>query len=287
MALEICPNTNNQTELGTIQNEDINMQSVGALSNEVQTEESFEYVMISAESQEDICPNTNNQMELGTIQNEDINMQSECALSNEVQSEESFEYVMISAESQEDICPNTNNQLELGTIQNEDINMQSEGALSNEVQNEEGFEHVMISEESQEDTHSLYIQNSDTEDDCLNRTAEHEVIVDEGDSLEMNRNGEGIIRYFGYNNEDGRIISNNGKCYYFKREDIVGHYRYYRAPQKAKFVIDASRPNWAKDIVIIGQIYGQRCYYCLMFDHYTEDCMQLDIDSYNFYYPYL
>ncbi|XP_050543280.1 uncharacterized protein LOC126906638 isoform X2 [Daktulosphaira vitifoliae] len=187
-----------------------------------------------------------------------------------------------------DICPNSNNQKELVTIQNEDIDMQIVGALVNEEQSEEeGFEHVMISVESKEDTHCLYTQNIDTEDDCLNYTAEHEVIVDEGESLETNRNEEGIIRYFGNKNEVGRIISNDRKCYYFNREDIVGRYRYHRAPQKAKFVIDASRPNWAKDIVIIGQIYGQRCYYCLMFDHYTEDCMQLDIDSYNFYRPYL
>ncbi|XP_050532419.1 uncharacterized protein LOC126900620 isoform X2 [Daktulosphaira vitifoliae] len=184
-----------------------------------------------------------------------------------------------------EICQNSNNQTELATIQNED--MQSVGVLVNEEQSEEGFEHVMLSVESQADTHCLYNKNIDTEDDCLNCTAEHEVIVDEGGSLETNRNGEGIIRYFGNKNEVGRIISNDGKCYYFKREDIVGHYKYYRAPQKAKFVIDALRPNWANNIEIIGQIYGQRCYYCLMFDHYTEDCMQLDIDSYNFYYPYL
>ncbi|XP_050532872.1 uncharacterized protein LOC126900895 [Daktulosphaira vitifoliae] len=184
-----------------------------------------------------------------------------------------------------DISSNSNNQRELATIQNEDIDIQSVGVFENEEPCEETFEHVSV--ESKEDTHCLYTQNIDTENDCLNCTTEHEVIVDEGDSLETNRIGEGIIRYFGNKNEYGRIISNYGKCYYFKREDIVGYHRYHRAPQKAKFFIDALRPNWAKDIEIIGQIYGQRCYYCLIFDHYTEDCMQLDIDSYNFYYPYL
>ncbi|XP_050537140.1 uncharacterized protein LOC126903165 [Daktulosphaira vitifoliae] len=187
-----------------------------------------------------------------------------------------------------DICLNSNNQTELVTIQNEDIDIQNVGVIVNEKQSEEeGFKHVMVSAESQEDTHLLNIQNIDTEVDCLNCMTENEEIVDEGDSLETNRNGEGIIRYFGNKNEVGRIISNNGKCYYFKREDIVGRYRYYKAPQKAEFVIDSTRPNWAKDIVIIGRIYGQRCYYCLMFDHYTEDCIRLNIDSYNFYYPFL
>ncbi|XP_050535171.1 uncharacterized protein LOC126902187 [Daktulosphaira vitifoliae] len=186
----------------------------------------------------------------------------------------------------------SDNQTELVPVENIDIDIQSVvlvDELVGEEKNEESIEHIIDPVEfvkSEVDTRWICTSNNETENNNSNCTTEHNVTVDE-EGLNRRINKEGIIRYFGNYNEAGRITTNDGKCYYFNREDIVGYFRYHRAPQKAKFVIDASRPNWAKNIKIIGKIYGQRCYYCLTFGHYTEDCMQLNIDSFNFYYPYM
>ncbi|XP_050532389.1 uncharacterized protein LOC126900600 [Daktulosphaira vitifoliae] len=140
-----------------------------------------------------------------------------------------------------------------------------------------------------EDTNDLCISYIFTEEDNPNNdTPELEVTaIEEAVSMETRKHEEGVIRYFGMNNEAGRIISKNGKCYKFYKKDIVGSYRYYKSPQKAKFVVNDSQPNWAKEVEIVGDIYGQRCYYCLTHGHYTEECIQLDIDSLHFYYPYI
>ncbi|XP_050520030.1 uncharacterized protein LOC126893663 isoform X2 [Daktulosphaira vitifoliae] len=139
-----------------------------------------------------------------------------------------------------------------------------------------------------EDVNELCTYHIITEEDRPNnRTPELEVTAVEEAVLMDTHKHEGVIRYFGKNNEAGRIISKNGKCYKFYKKDIVGSYKYYKSPQKAKFVVDNSQANWAKDVEIVGDIYGQRCYYCLMHGHYTEECIQLDIDSSNFYYPYI
>ncbi|XP_050532681.1 uncharacterized protein LOC126900786 [Daktulosphaira vitifoliae] len=150
----------------------------------------------------------------------------------------------------------------------------------------------MITEENMylpEDMNDLCISYIFSEEDHPNNDSpELEVTpIDEEVSMETRKHEEGVIRYFGMNNEAGRIISKNGKCYKFYKKDIVGTYKYYKSPQKAKFVVNDSQPNWAIDVEIVGDIYGQRCYYCLTHGHYTEECMQLDIDSLNFYYPYI
>ncbi|XP_050531676.1 uncharacterized protein LOC126900199 [Daktulosphaira vitifoliae] len=150
----------------------------------------------------------------------------------------------------------------------------------------------MITEENMnlpEDTNDLCISYIFSEEDHPNNNSpELEVTaIEEAESMETRKHEEGVIRYFGMNNEAGRIISKNGKCYKFYKKDIVGSYKYYKSPQKAKFVVNDSQPNWAIDVEIVGDIYGQRCYYCLTHGHYTEECMQLDIDSLNFYYPYI
>ncbi|XP_050536446.1 uncharacterized protein LOC126902832 [Daktulosphaira vitifoliae] len=140
-----------------------------------------------------------------------------------------------------------------------------------------------------EDTNDLCISYIFSKEDHPNNDSpELEVTaIEEAVSMETRKHEEGVIRYFGMNNEAGRIISKNGKCYKFYKKDIVGSYKYYKSPQKAKFVVNDSQPNWAKDVEIVGDIYGQRCYYCLTHGHYTEECIQLDIDSLNFYYPYI
>ncbi|XP_050532676.1 uncharacterized protein LOC126900784 isoform X3 [Daktulosphaira vitifoliae] len=160
---------------------------------------------------------------------------------------------------------------------------------------------LAVKQENGEDMFAM--QNKDLHDDmndfCIsyifneedhpnNDSPELEVTpIEEEVSMETRKHEEGVIRYFGMNNGAGRIISKNGKCYKFYKKDIVGTYKYYKSPQKAKFVVNDSQPNWAIDVEIVGDIYGQRCYYCLTHGHYTEECMQLDIDSLNFYYPYI
>ncbi|XP_050548956.1 uncharacterized protein LOC126910435 isoform X2 [Daktulosphaira vitifoliae] len=163
-----------------------------------------------------------------------------------------------------DKYPNSNNQTELVPIQNIDINIQNVvlvDELVNEEKSEEGTEeHSMIPVEcvkSVANTSCFCTTNIETENDNSNCTTEDNVTVDEEAGLNTPMNKEGFIRYFGKYNEAGKIITNDGKYYYFNREDIVGIYRYYRSPQKAKFVVCALRPNWAKNIEIIGEIYGQ------------------------------
>ncbi|XP_050525430.1 uncharacterized protein LOC126896569 [Daktulosphaira vitifoliae] len=130
-----------------------------------------------------------------------------------------------------------------------------EGLLAAKLDNGED----MIAVESMdlhEDANELctyYILN---EKDHPNRTPELDVIaIEKAVLMEMHKHKEGVIRYFGMNNEAGRIISKNGKCYKFYKKDIVGSYKYYKSPQKAKFVVDDSQANWAKDVEIVGDIY--------------------------------
>ncbi|XP_050533080.1 uncharacterized protein LOC126901013 [Daktulosphaira vitifoliae] len=147
---------------------------------------------------------------------------------------------------------------------------------------------AMESMDIQEDANKLCTSHIITEENHQNNcvpelevTATQEVVF-----METGKQ-EGVIRHFGKNNKAGRIISKNGKCYKFYKKDIVGSYKYYKSPQKAEFAVDDSQANWAKDVEIVGNIYGQRCYYCLMYGHYTEECIRLDIDSLKFYYPYI
>ncbi|XP_050545059.1 uncharacterized protein LOC126907658 [Daktulosphaira vitifoliae] len=100
---------------------------------------------------------------------------------------------------------------------------------------------------------------------------------------------KGTLCFYGKKNNSGTITTDDGQCYKFYKEDLnLGFDRRFKYPQKVKFVVDDSEPKWAYDVEIIGDPYVQRCYYCLKDDHHgLEDCMQLQKDSYNFYYPYI
>ncbi|XP_050541460.1 uncharacterized protein LOC126905618 isoform X2 [Daktulosphaira vitifoliae] len=108
-------------------------------------------------------------------------------------------------------------------------------------------------------------------------------------SVKTRRLKKGTICFFGKKSNSGMITTNNGECYKFYKEDLnLDFDRRFKYPQKVKFVVDDLEPKWAYDVEIIGDPYVQRCYYCLKNDHLgLEDCMKLQIDSYNFYYPYM
>ncbi|XP_050522270.1 uncharacterized protein LOC126894934 [Daktulosphaira vitifoliae] len=98
--------------------------------------------------------------------------------------------------------------------------------LTNKQESHEGSVLSVIPEECeelQEDVRSICSPVIIPQENCTNyRKTEREVSAVEGPFVETRAIKEGVVRFFGNKKKLDRIISYDGKCYTFKRKDMIG-----------------------------------------------------------------
>ncbi|XP_050545035.1 uncharacterized protein LOC126907644 [Daktulosphaira vitifoliae] len=193
------------------------------------------------------------------------------------------------------LSPDSNHDMKSGTMDNEDSGTKTTTTLENVSDERVNIVDNNINktvdgcEMLEKEVHELGMTEPNITD------IEGAAIVEKKDMecylrpVKTRRFKKGTICFFGKKKNSGTITTDNGQCYKFYKEDLnLGFDRRFKYPLKVKFVVDDSQSKWAYDVEIIGDPYVQRCYYCLNDDHLgLEDCMKLQIDSYNFYYPYI